>query len=1083
MSSKTYKCPHCDKDDFTTQRGLTQHLQKSRVCSNIHFLEEEAKSGYHTAQEGIAFTVVQQPITRKRLAAEVNADCTNTRHNRRVIAKNTELNRSIAAKQQEFGSMEENYETAREDEGDALYMASLAEEDDDSFADHGNIAPQEENLYQKRKLLEEFREYTAYAKRHFVPFSKDERTAIKCMATLRKTRASLGTYNSVMEWHLKANKVLKPHEKLGDTKQHITRDRLFASLKRRYNIKKDYYGQVKRVTLPSSKATVNIVCNDAGAMLRSLLTDPRISKKDYLFHDDDPFAPPPADLGYIRDLNTGLSYLETYKQRITKPDKQILLAVPMYADGCVTGQFANLALTQVKMTVGILNAQARDKDYFWRDIGLIPNVSAQKSRGSRMMLESRHCDGLMAHQDVLEEEGARRENAAPVNKLEDYHTMIGVILESYLDIQDGIILDFHYNGKLYKDVEFLLFIPHVKVDNEEADKFCGKFGTRSGNVAHICRQCEVPTTLSGRALVKYPLKTQSKIADLVEAKDLEALRGMSQHCFENAWYPCNFGLHNQTGIHGACPIDMLHTIYLGLFMRLRDGFFQQIGPTSETANDIDALAKEYGELLGRQSERNMPKSKFSGGIMGGKLMGKEFEGVLLLIAVILRSKKGRRLLRSSRSGNFTHDYQLDDWTLLVETLLGWVQWLKGEQMQRVHVESSAWKHRYLMYLYKKVIRRTKGMGMKFPKFHLIAHLTDDILNHGIPRILCTSPNESGHKVSKIAALLTQKCLETFDWQTLERLLETHLLALALKEMEGRPLWEYLDGYEHNLVDVEPVIAAPMTGGSTFKCTIDEETEEHTLEIASKMRYADGLFVEADFVNFVGGLQDLVGEFVEDMAVRTEHSRNGQMFRAHIKYRGRVWRDWVEVDWDDWGKLPNKIWGFVDLGEVPENCGINYGGLDLKPGVYAIVESAAYLNGPSDGQTTSDIFVPIRKEVGKIVNGAVTDLKFYLADVEAFVAPLTVIPDIGGRPSDYFVVKNREEWREDFEAWLETPNEDSLFTMSDDESDDEDYNSEEENMGEDARVLARRAARKDEHDLANAEMGSGDEATLLDLVGQ
>jgi hypothetical protein len=38
-----------------------------------------------------------------------------------------------------------------------------------------------------------------------------------------------------------------------------------------------------------------------------------------------------------------------------------------------------------------------------------------------------------------------------------------------------------------------------------------------------------------------------------------------------------------------------------------------------------------------------------------------------------------------------------------------------------------------------------------------------------------------------------------------------------------------------------------------------------------------------------------------------------------------------------------------------------------------------------------------------------------------------------------VVKT-EEWKEDFEAWLETPNRDSHFTMSDDESSDDDYDS-------------------------------------------
>jgi hypothetical protein len=66
--------------------------------------------------------------------------------------------------------------------------------------------------------------------------------------------------------------------------------------------------------------------------------------------------------------------------------------------------------------------------------------------------------------------------------------------------------------------------------------------------------------------------------------------------------------------------------------------------------------------------------------------------------------------------------------------------------------------------------------------------------------------------------------------------------------------------------------------------------------------------------------------------------------------------------------------------------------------------------------------PYQKRSRKIVDGAVTELKFYLADVEAFVAPLVVIANIGGKPNDYFC-QNRLEWKEDFEDWLETPNED------------------------------------------------------------
>jgi hypothetical protein len=37
---------------------------------------------------------------------------------------------------------------------------------------------------------------------------------------------------------------------------------------------------------------------------------------------------------------------------------------------------------------------------------------------------------------------------------------------------------------------------------------------------------------------------------------------------------------------------------------------------------------------------------------------------------------------------------------------------------------------------------------------------------------------------------------TFDQQTQTRLMETHLLSLATAEIEGRPLWHYLQGYDN-----------------------------------------------------------------------------------------------------------------------------------------------------------------------------------------------------------------------------------------------------------------------------------------------
>jgi len=89
--------------------------------------------------------------------------------------------------------------------------------------------------------------------------------------------------------------------------------------------------------------------------MQSFLTDPRITDEDYLFFDDDPFAPPPDNLDYIGDLNTVRSYIETYNALIKDPSKEILLPVVFYADAAVTGQFVALSVTAVQFLLVIFS--------------------------------------------------------------------------------------------------------------------------------------------------------------------------------------------------------------------------------------------------------------------------------------------------------------------------------------------------------------------------------------------------------------------------------------------------------------------------------------------------------------------------------------------------------------------------------------------------------------------------------------------------------------------------------------------------------------------------------------------------------
>jgi hypothetical protein len=122
-------------------------------------------------------------------------------------------------------------------------------------------------------------------------------------------------------------------------------------------------------------------------------------------------------------------------------------------------------------------------------------------------------------------------------------------------------------------------------------------------------------------------------------------------------------------------------------------------------------------------------------------------------------------------------------------------------------------------------------------------------------------------------------------------------------------------------------------------------------------------------------------------------------------------------------------------ELPEDAGISYGGVQqLSPGVYAIVESAKFLKNKCLADM-SDLFLPIRKDHGKLVNGSAVRYKYYLADVEGFISPTVVIPDLGGQTNDYFVLKAREDWKEVFTKWLLDGDKGDISDEEDDDDED------------------------------------------------
>jgi hypothetical protein len=919
------------------------------------------------------------------------------------------------------------------DDGQAGNNTESGEEDEEQ-QDANEFQPSTESNTQLKK-------YVRHAYLNFARLGKKEKTAIRLMHKLVKKKATLDTYEAVMEWYLRESGKLKPQETLGKSKFFISREKLMKKLIERYNMA-DKFAAKKQVVLPHTRTKIDVMWHHARDCVQSILTDPRWHDEDWLYFDDDPFAPPPNDLTYVGDFNTGEAYLETYRQLITKP-RQILVGIPLYIDGAVTGQFDKLQVTALKMSLCILNRKARDKEFAWRTLGFVTNYTKEDSRGKKIFVESGHVAAHELYVDMSdEEEGEHAGHEDEVDKAADYHAILAVLLESLFElIAEGMLVDIFYKGQLHKDCELVFFVPFVKCDGDEGDKLCCSYRSRGLRVKQLCRYCQCPNDDTDNPDANWPYKTEPMLKKLYEARNEDRLRELSQICIKNAFHGLRFGLQNDRGIHGACPWELLHAILLGIFKYARDCFFAQMGATSATAEEINSLAKMIGHLFARQSDRNVPRTKFAKGILKGKLMAKEYTGVLLVMAAILRCKAGQDMLQGARKKNFRDSWQRRDWLLLVETLLQWEAYLNLDQMEKKHVVRLKRKHRFIMFLLKKVGNRTKGMGFKVMKFHAIIHLAYDILMFGVPMVVDTGSNESHHKTTKVAAKLTQKDIKTFEKQTSNRLDEFHVLDLAMEEVDGRPLWEYFSGWDRD--EPEPPVEKTKTGGMQIEVYMDLDNMELSFEVKTRMKNSKDVQIDTNLLEYLWELQQYFLDHVGPLRVCSEHTRGGKIFRAHPNYRGKgPWKDWAMIKWEE-GDYPAQFWCFVDLSEMPGDTTVELeDGTVVGRGVYAVVESCDYID---EEEPQSDIFKPLMLETKELSDdGIVTKRKFYFVDVETIKEPIVVIPDIGAKPAcQYLLMAPRTQWSKDFIAWIEMPHQHDQMEMIPPPEDDDDDDEEED----------------------------------------
>ena len=317
----------------------------------------------------------------------------------------------------------------------------LDEIDELSVSSDGMLSTDSQNVVYNTEMLRQFEEYCEACPDKYMEFEPKIKAGIELMKTLSDRRVPWNLYDDIMEWHDKHS---------GDTSAVVSQYVIMNRLAERYNSKISAPKVVKDVILPCSKAKVNLVMHDAKAQIVSMLTDPRIKDDDWLFHNDDPFCPPPKDFKILGDINTGRAYRETYKKLVKDPTKDVLFPFIYYIDGTVVGMYDNMPVEAFKLTNGLLKRNIRNKTFASRFLGYVTLYFGAQTQGSDLIHESQcmDADDYLSDNDknlvsddeeevvITDADGKPMKMSKAAMAAQDWHFMLNLFLQSYLDLQE-----------------------------------------------------------------------------------------------------------------------------------------------------------------------------------------------------------------------------------------------------------------------------------------------------------------------------------------------------------------------------------------------------------------------------------------------------------------------------------------------------------------------------------------------------------------------------------------------------------------------------------------------------------------------
>ena len=667
--------------------------------------------------------------------------------------------------------------------------------------------------------------------------------------------------------------------------------------------------------------------------------------EDITIDPDDPFNSRcefTADLE-LDELCTGRRFINAYKVCRNKYGKKAIpLPIPLELDKTHTDTTGKLTVEQLRYSIAWFSRSVLKQDESWIGLGMIPLAAAQPkahlptTKKGAAKSKDYHCflDGILSGMKrVYECKGLKVKTLKLPKRLPDGTT---------------VTMEHH-------EVTLVPYILLLNGDNEGADKVAGCY-THKMHSSQLCHICKVPTDHTSNPMLRYPPKLDQEIKEIVkdallgDPEAIETLRKLSIHATKNAFSDnLEFLDVSGVGVFGILGPEVLHLIQKGIHEYTLEAFYGQKKEPKKKKNtkvpdpgkdpkkglrrvipeakvkQVNALAFAVGSMLQRGSERDIPRMKFANGVTSDThRSGSEMQGLVLHMLILLTSDCGKGIAcleEDNRSG----------WVKALEMILLLEEFMKTTTPIKVSdLILVRGLIKDVLVQFKKMIDRTKGMGMNFVKFHLPKHIVEYMLNFALCVNFSSADLETRHKFfAKLTSKTTQKRIDEFDFQVGCRQIDLLALAQCRKELAAslkEAINDIVIQANHPLPSVDGMMGelegasddASLNGVFEGKDGVayGENSYQLTRSAGLVKVTKNGRQIPIQWSNQDLQLQQRIEEFlkkqlfqnllkddVQSVEIFTEvrSKENKKMYRANAMYKqgknNKPWFDWACVKWE------------------------------------------------------------------------------------------------------------------------------------------------------------------------------------------